>query len=255
MAAELDALAERLAAARATGDYFPEWLNGKLTLGDALGVQIRLLDKALASGETLAGWKVGLTSPRARAALGADVRPFGFVLGKYCLSSGATVEAASISRPAIEPELCFTFGSDVSSVDSSVADVRRAVATVSAGYEINEGRRGSVRPDLPAMVSDRLTQWGIVVGEGVPASGVDVNGIRCTLSKNGEQVYSGVSRDELDDHYESLRRLVVELGQQGRGIEAGARVITGAFARFDAAAGERWHAEYDGVGSVEVSFT
>ena len=43
-------------------------------------MQIRMLRRYEAAGATLAGWKVGLTSARARAALGADVRPFGFSL-------------------------------------------------------------------------------------------------------------------------------------------------------------------------------
>jgi hypothetical protein len=32
-------------------------------------------------------------------------------------------------------------------------------------------------------------------------------------------------------------------------------VITGAFARFDAASGQRWRAVYDGIGEVEVAFS
>jgi 2-keto-4-pentenoate hydratase len=104
------------------------------------------------------------------------------------------------------------------------------------------------------MVTDRLTQWGIVVGGGVPTVAADVNGVRCVLLRDGKPVYAGVSGDELDDHYESLRRLAAGLAVHGHGIEAGQRVITGAFARYDAAAGERWRAEYSGVGHVEVTF-
>jgi 2-keto-4-pentenoate hydratase len=254
MPANLDDIASRLAQARATGDYCPDWLPGALTLEEALAVQLRLLKVDLAAGEKLAGWKVGLTSPRARGALGADVRPFGYVLASKVIQSGGTLQADSIGGPAVEPELCFTFASGIKGADVTRDQVRAAVATISAGYEINERRRGSVRPDLPAMVSDRLTQWGIVVGEGVPVDGVDTDGIRCELKKNGEAIYPGVSRDELDDHFESLRRLVVELAPHGRGIEAGQRVITGAFARYEVHAGETWRADYSGVGSVEVTF-
>jgi 2-keto-4-pentenoate hydratase len=254
MTVDLDEVAERLARARAEGDYCPAWLPGALTLGEALAVQLKLLERELAAGERLAGWKVGLTSPRARGALGADVRPFGYVLESRVLASGATVAAAAIRGAAVEPELCFTFGAGVGGAEVTVDEVRAAVATVSAGFEINERRAGSTRPDLPAMVTDRLTQWGIAVGNGVAAAGVDVNAVRCELRRNGEPVYAGVSRDELDDHYESLRRLAVELAAHGRRIDAGQRVITGAFARYDAAAGDRWTAVYGGVGMVEVAF-
>jgi 2-keto-4-pentenoate hydratase len=104
-------------------------------------------------------------------------------------------------------------------------------------------------------VTDCLTQWGIVAGSGVALSPeLELGSVRCRLSRDGEQVYEGTSKDELDDHVESLRRLVVALAGQGRALEPGQRVITGAFARFDAAAGQRWRAEYSGIGAVEVRF-
>ena len=252
----IDEIAGRLSQAREAGDFCPEWLPGTLSLDDALAIQLWLLDRELASGERLAGWKVGLTSARARAALGADVRPFGYILESRVYPSGAQVDSSLISRSSIEPEMVFTFASAISGSGAKTTrdDVIRAVATVSAGYELNERRPGTARTDLPAMVTDRLTQWGIVVGEGVPAASVDVNGVRCELSRDGVVLYAGVSRDELDDHYTSLCRLVEGLAVHGRGIEAGQRVITGAFARYDANAGEGWRAEYRGVGSVEVQF-
>jgi 2-keto-4-pentenoate hydratase len=106
------------------------------------------------------------------------------------------------------------------------------------------------------MVTDCLTQWGIVEGGGVALREAgDLGRVRCTLLRDGEKVYEGTSRDELDDHVESLRRLVAELAAHGRALEPGHRVITGAFARFDAASGQRWRAVYDGIGEVEVAFS
>jgi 2-keto-4-pentenoate hydratase len=252
MPTALAAIADRLHAARMAGDYCPEWLPGALDLEGALAVQLRLLDRAIAAGERLGGWKVGLTSPRARGALGADVRPFGYVLEGNIFASGTSLPTAQISRPSIEPELCFSFARPVD--QPTAAAVRDALSAVSAGFEINERRPGSSRPDLPAMVSDRLTQYGIVCGGSADPRSLDVNAIRCELRRNGETVYAGVSRDELDDHYASLARLAAGLAAHGRRLEAGQRVITGAFARYDAAPGDHWRADYSGPGSVEVSF-
>ena len=74
---ELVKLVERLWEARQKGDYCPEWLNGALALDRALAVQLGLLERKVAAGDALAGWKIGLTSERARGALGVDARPFG----------------------------------------------------------------------------------------------------------------------------------------------------------------------------------
>ncbi len=233
----------------------PAWLPGALSLDGALGVQLHLLDRELAEGRKLAGWKVGLTSPRARKAVGADVRPFGYILADRVLDGGAVVEAAAIRQPSIEPELCFTVGRQIEGPAVTPADTRAAMSRVSAAFEINERRPGSARPDLAAMVTDCLTNWGIVVGDGVEVETAgDINAIACRVEHDGEVTYTGVSRDELDDHLESLRALVVGLSRHGRGLSAGHRVITGAFARFGVAPMQRWRATYSDIGAVEVEF-
>jgi 2-keto-4-pentenoate hydratase len=248
-------LIDRLAQARAAGDSCPDWLPGVLTFDEALEVQLALLDRALAAGETLGGWKVGLTSERARRSVGADVRPFGYLLARRVFPSGAVIDASSIRQPSIEPELCFTFRARLSG-EASREEVATAVDHIAAGFEINERRPGGARPDMPAMVTDRLTQWGIVFGSGVAlADAGDLGAIRCTLACDGAHVYAGLSRDELDDHLESISRLSAALGAFGRAIDPGHRVITGAFARRDCAAGQHWLAHYDPVGTVEVRFT
>ena len=251
----LSDMAARLWDSRLAGDPFPEWLNGSLDLEQALALQLLLLEREVAGGEQLGGWKIGLTSPRARAALNADVRPFGYILARRVFATGATVDASAISGPAIEPELCFTFARSLSGAAVTRDEVAAALDTVSAGFEINEARRGSSRPDLPALVSDRLTNWGIVVGAGLPVvQAGDLGAIACRLECDDEPGYEGVSRDELDDHFDSLTALVRALGRHEHAIEAGQRVITGAFTRREAKPGQRWRATYSGVGTVEVRF-
>ena len=244
---------ERLWSARQAGDYAPAWLNGSLDLDQALEVQLGLLERELEQGAQQAGWKVGLTSERARRALGVNERPFGYVLRH--LRSETRLPSAELTRPSIEPELCFTVGRRIAGPSPSRDEISRSLARVAAGFEINERRPGSARPDFCSMVTDCLTQWGVVEGEGVAWSDApDLAGVRCTLYRDGEQVYEGSSRDELDDHAESLSRLVAVLDAHGRALEPGQLVITGAFSRFDVEPGQHWRAAYEGIGSVEVDF-
>ena len=156
-------LAARLLAARADGDHFPEWLVGSIDLDQALALQLAVLDDRRAHGAELGGWKVGLTSEASRQMLGSDTRPFGFVLANRVLASHDTIDGSAISGLRIEVEMCFTIGTDVDDATIGPDRILDHVESVHAGFELNETRAGSTRPDFFAMVTDSLTNWGIVV--------------------------------------------------------------------------------------------
>lgn len=250
MRVDVDAAAADLWDAAEAGDHAPERWQGRLTLDDALAIQLTNLGRTLRTGAEVGGWKVGLTSPRARAALGADARPFGYILKGRIQNSGATIPTDLMTEPHIEPELCFVFARPV----DDPSQLPGAVGSVHAGFELNENRPGSARGDFPLAVADNLSQWGIVVGEGASPASLDLNSVGVELRCDGELRYDGVSGDELDDHWTSLTRLVDVLAHHSRRIEAGHRVITGALCRLPVHPGERWEATYAGLGSVAVEF-
>jgi 2-keto-4-pentenoate hydratase len=210
---DVGTVAERLWADIARGDHFPVWLAGQLDLERALAVQVQLLRYHEAAGEQLSGWKVGLTSPRARQALGADSRPFGYLLASHTFATGAVIEAAAIRHGTIEPEVLFTVGKRLSGPDVTPEQVRAGVARVAAGYELNERRAGSVRPDLVLMAADRMTQWGVVEGDGVapPELDASLDDVRVRVTENGEERLAVRGGDEVDDHWASIARLVAGL--------------------------------------------
>ena len=247
-------LAARLLAARADGDHFPDWLVGAIDLDTALELQLAVLDQHLDAGAQIGGWKVGLTSEASRQRLGADERPFGFVLADRVFESGSTIDVAGIREPSIETEMCFTIGLDITDPDIAPDQVLDHVVAVSAGFELNEARTGSARPDFCAMVTDCLTNWGIV--HGALASVTDAETLSATeivMLRDGDEVFRGVSSDHVDDHTISLCRLVQQLARHGQVLRAGQHVITGAFARFPMRAGEHWRAEYSGIGAVTAT--
>ena len=257
---DVDGAVDALWRAAAAGDHAPGAWQGQLDLDQALAVQLGRLGRRLdVDGDELAGWKVGLTSPRSRAMLGGDERPFGHIVRSRLFRSGDRIPAADLHQPHIEPELCFAFEHPVSWPLDDPDAVRRAVSSIRAGFELNENRPGTrdpgKGPDLPLSVADNLSQWGIVVGDGIEPTGVDVDGITVTLLCDGEAVYEGRSSDVLDNHWSSLARLAEVLHRHGRRIEAGHHVITGAYTRLPVVPGQRWEAHYHGIGSVAVHLT
>ncbi len=247
------AVAERLLASRAEGDYFPSWMAGTIDLDQALQLQVAVLDDEVSRGLRLGGWKVGLTSEASRQKLGADERPFGFVRSERVLESGTSVSSNDVAGLSIETEMCFTIGSDINDASITPDRVLDHVASVSAGFELNEARTGTAEPDFFSMVTDCLTNWGIV--HGAPSTVTDaatLSATEITMSRNGEDVFRGTSSDFVDDHTISLCRLVGQLARHGFMLRAGQRVITGAFARMPTSPGDHWIGEFSGIGTVEA---
>ncbi len=249
-------IAERLLASRADGDHFPEWMAGTIDLDQALQLQVAVLDDQASRGMKVGGWKVGLTSEASRQKLGADERPFGFVPAERVLESGSHISSAHVAGLSIETEMCFTIGTDIDDAMITPDRVLEHVASVSAGFELNEARTGSATPDFFSMVTDCLTNWGIVYGApGELVDAASLSASEITMSRNGEEVFRGVSSDFVDDHTISLCRLVEQLARHGLMLRAGQRVITGAFARMPTAPGDHWVGDFSGIGIVEAHIT
>ena len=208
----------------------------------------------------VAGWKIGLTSGVARDSMGAGFRPFGYILADRVFSSGAVIPLAPFRqgediRVGVENELCFRMGTALSG-DASADDACAAVASVAAGFEINEQR-------LPrdASVVDRLgddlNQWGIVAGEDVVLDfgAFDFASLSVALSLNDAVVETVAARGHIDDHFASIAALARQLGRFGRTLEAGSRVITGSYTRQRIADACRWQGNFGPeIGQVSVEF-
>ena len=140
-----DALVEALFQARRTGLAGPELSDPGLITADhglrqALSLQLAVLQRFLAAGEQLGGWKVGHTSGRRRGVLGRDFRPFGYILDSRIMRSGDTLGHDRIMSCFIEPELCLVLGAPLKGEDVDPVTARDAVRAVAPAFELNEVR-------------------------------------------------------------------------------------------------------------------
>ena len=246
-------MADALWEAYDTGGPLPLAAFEPLDFHDGLAVQADILRRRLDRGDTQIGWKVGLTSDRARKMVGIDDRPFGHLM--RLIASGATIPADAAVGATIEPELCFTAAERITGADIAADEVRSKLATVAAGYELNE-RRAVVGGDIAALVGDNLTNWAIVEGEGAPTADVaDIDATEIVVHCDGEERFRCRSNDEVDNPYLSISRLAATLDRYGLAIEPGHKIITGAYCRFDVEPGHTWTTHYSGLGRVEISYT
>ncbi len=116
--------------------------------------------------------------------------------------------------------------------------------------------RVPIREDPGLGIADGIAGWSWVVGDASPepASALDPKTIRVVARKNGEMVFDVVSRDAVDDQYQSIADLANTLGARGRAIEAGQIVLTGSFGTpVPLVAGDHWEAELSSVGNVSIT--
>ncbi len=248
-AAVIDALYE----ARKNGEQ-PSGLDQvQLGLEEALEMQLRVLGRFEAEGETLGGWKVGLTSGNARDRMGKDFRPFGYVLQNRIFRSGATVPIAKIMNCAVEPELCLIIGSPLRGDAVDVAEAKAAVRAVAPAFELNQRRVG---PDggQALLLADGLAQWGIVVGSEAPIRDGLVE-ITVEFYCDEQLVETKTPGATMDDPYLSLSRLCRLLHKYGLGLEPGQPVITGSFCHHAVRRPGTYRALFSGIGAVSVQFT
>ena len=247
--------ADRIWSGYRRGEYFPSELVGQLSFDEALQVQLDILERRLAQGERLAGWKIGLTSATVRAHFGTERQPFGNILESGVVRSPGEIALDDlVVGCGVEPELCVTMGSDLHGPGVTADEARAAVASIAPGMEINQKRSGTVT-DFELSVADNLTQWAIVQGPPSPVPDeFDSDSLRVTMSRNDEVRADVIGRDVIDDHFISIATLANVLGEHGRHLEAGQRLVTGSFSKHDVSRGEEWRAEFAELGACSVRF-
>ena len=232
----------------------PEWV-GKLTMAEAYAVQLAILQKHLAEGDTQAGWKVGLTSSAMRAQNGIAEPCFGFLLRSGHLRSGIRLKFDELIAPAIENELCLTMGETLRGPGVTFDQARRAITTVEPAMEISEVR-GDFKADIPLSITDNCQQKAFVTGT-PSAFGVDdaLHQARVDVSFNGQQRATAMGAEVMGNPVHSVVWLANKLAQYGVVLESGMRIMSGSFTQqFAVSRGDAVLSRFTPFGVVEVAF-
>jgi 2-keto-4-pentenoate hydratase len=226
----------------------------RLDRASALHLQLAVLDRFLADGDTLAGWKVEFTAGAAKDRLGVGYRPFGYILQSHVFEPGSHIRWGDVATGATvraDAEVCLVLDKDVSGViDRDRAC--KAVGEVVPALEITQRRRAPDCDDA-TVLADGCANWGIVAGTKGCAPSDGLGGIGVELLHNGTVVNVRDAHHVMDDPFVSLAALSASLASHGQLLRAGQRVITGAFVTTEVAPGT-WQARFAGLGEVSVTF-
>ncbi|MGH9134996.1 MAG: 2-keto-4-pentenoate hydratase [Ilumatobacteraceae bacterium] len=223
---------------------------------DAYRIGMEVAELKIASGRTIKGHKIGLTSKAMRALTDSTEPDYGFLYDDWFVAEGSIVPRSRMNRPLVEVELAFVLGAPLAGPSVNAADVIRAVDFVLPSLEIVDTRfsaRG--RSMLIDSIADAASCGFVVLG-GNPAklTDVDVRRMGAHLAINGDIMESGTAAAVMGNPINAVAWLANKLGEFGVTMEPGNVILSGSFVKaipFDA--GDSIVALYDQLGEVTLT--
>ncbi|GGG27206.1 putative hydratase/decarboxylase [Rhodococcoides trifolii] len=250
--------ADRLAAAARTGSPCAPVrdLIGREDVESAYRIQSRNIETLLASGRTVVGRKIGLTSPAVQKQLGVDQPDFGVLLDDFDVTAAADVDIAQLLQPRIEAEVAFVLSGDIDDTISA-EQAPSFVDRVFASFEIVDSRIAGWDISLADTVADNASSGLFVLGESIACTdSPDLAEITMTMTADGEEVSSGTGSDCLGSPWEALVWLANTSLSYGSPLRAGEVILSGALGPMVAVtAGSTYAATISGIGDVSATFT
>ena len=178
---------------------------------------------------SIAGYKIGLTSPRMQAMCGINSPIAGRVLATRLLADGVVLRRADYGHLGIEFEIGVRLARDLPAhaAPHGVAAVAAAVDAITPAVELVDDRNAAYQGlDMASLVADNAWNAGVILGAWVtawPALGA-VAGV---VYRNGLELDRGHGRDVLGHPFHALTWLANHLATSGEGLRAGDVVATG----------------------------
>jgi len=230
--------------------------HGSLTIEEAYRIQLDGIQRRLASGRTIVGKKIGLTSVAMQKLLGVNEPDYGHLLDHMLVMEGITIPRNELLLPKVEGEIAFVLDKALRGPGVTIADVLRASAGVMPAIEIVDSRIRDWKIKLPDTIADNASSARFVVGSRLmPVATTDLRLVGMVFEKNGEIMSTGAGAAVWGHPAAAVAWLANQLSVFGIALEAGEIILSGALtAAVDAQAGDFFHVAFQDLGTVGVKF-
>ncbi|MDT5010439.1 MAG: 2-keto-4-pentenoate hydratase [Mycobacterium sp.] len=253
-----DELAAELAEAERTRVPIGPLTDGNPTIDvvDAYEIQLINIRQRVAEGARVVGHKVGLSSKAMQQMMNVDEPDYGHLLDDMEVFEQTPVGAGQYLYPRVEVEVGFILAEDLPGADCTEDDVLAATAAFAPSIELIDTRITDWKIKLCDTIADNASSAGFVLGtERVSPEDVDIKGIDAVLTRNGEVVAKGRSDAVLGNPVTAVAWLARKVESFGVRLRKGDIVLPGSCTRaIDARPGDHFVADFDGLGSVRLTF-
>jgi len=219
---------EYMAAAQAVRPFRPVTsFDPDISLDRAYAVQHRIVERQLAAGDRIAGYRGGLMSQASMHQRGVAQPLVAVQFRSGRLASPATLSLAGYRHAALEVKLGFLFGRDLPPGPLTPEAVRAAVRSVVPVIDLPDiGYADPAHYSAADMVGANISSARFVIGKPARCC-ADLDQESATLTRDGNALTHGVGRDSLGDAWGSLVAIVQLARAQGYRIRRGDIVLTG----------------------------
>ncbi len=230
--------------------------NPTIDVVDAYEIQLINIRQRVAEGARVVGHKVGLSSKAMQQMMGVDEPDYGHLLDEMQAFEDTPVKAGSYLYPRVEVEVGFVLAEDLPGAECTEDDVLAATAAFAPSIELIDTRITDWKIKLCDTIADNASSAGFVLGAGrVAPETVDIQSIDAVLTRNGEVVANGRSDAVLGNPVTAVAWLARKVESFGVRLRKGDIVLPGSCTRaIDARPGDHFVAEFDGLGSVRLTF-
>lgn len=227
-----------------------------MTVDDAYAVQLLQIQELTASGRTIVGHKVGLTSAAMQRLMRVDSPDYGHLLDDFLHLEHMPIPLERFIQPRIEPEIAFVLRRTLQGPGVTVPEAIAAVDFVLPALEIVDSRVRDWQIGLVDTIADNASSGAVVLGSSpTDLREVDLRLCGAVMVRNGAVVGTGAGGAVLGSPLSSLVWLADTVGALGVALEAGHVILPGAVcAMVPVAAGDVVTATFAGLGSVTARF-
>ena len=233
-----------------------------MTMDDAYAVQKNWVDRKVAEGAEVRGYKIGLTSRAMQMAVNIDQPDYGVLLDDMFFPDGAEIKAADFLDPRIEVELAFVLKAPLVGENVTIFDVLNATDYVVPALELIAARCHRTDPEtgytrkVYDTIADNAANGGIVLGgRPIKPMDLDLRWAGALLYLNGQIEETGLAAGVLGHPANGICWVCKRFAPHDVALQPGQVILAGSFTRpVPVKAGDTVHADYGPLGGISVRF-